>query len=514
MKIRLASIPRVGLGVLLALAVLAVTGCGGGGGTGTNTAAAPTHGGTLEVGQEEEALTLDPVEATTWASVNVINQISETLFKVNAKNENEPWLVDTYKKSADERIWTLRLRPGVRFSDGKPLTSADVAFSLEAGRKSPAWETLLGGIEKITTPSPTTVVITNRKSAPELPAILSQWSFAIVPKNYGGVSEKEFAQHPVGTGPFMLEGWKHGEAITLVKNPNYWKHGQPYLEKVVFHDVPNSSSRVAQLYGGQLDVVNEPGWSELSAVETRPGFGVVGPDGFTVHFMILNSRMPVFKDPKLREAITLALDREGIIKAAFGGQGEPAGAFLPPAVPFSDRQIEAPAQDLKKAKELVEEATHGASPSLDLVTGPNETTVAQIIQQNLASIGLKVKLTPLDLGALLEELGTGKFEIGIGEMASPIPSPAEMLGYYNALEGVYTGADTAETTQLTEEAASQVDETKRAQLYSKIQQVIANETFLLPIAYTPAPWALDESVQGFQVNATHFPWLAETSLAG
>src|SRR5262249_51943483 len=157
----------------------------------------------------------------------------------NAKNEVVPWLAAGFQKSAGQTVWDFQLRKGVSFSNGRPMTSADVLFTLEKARKSPNWESELAAIKAVIAPSPEKIVIETSQPFPELPAILSQWSFGIVPKNYGGVSEKEFAQDPVGTGPFVLGPWKRGEALTLEKNPHYWQHGKPYLDKIVFKSAPD-----------------------------------------------------------------------------------------------------------------------------------------------------------------------------------------------------------------------------------------------------------------------------------
>jgi peptide/nickel transport system substrate-binding protein len=301
---------------LVASTGLLIAGCGNGGGSTSSSSAPVKAGGTLHVSQGEEVITLDALTAFDSWSVNVVSQINETLFKVNAKGENEPWLVSDVKESPDAREWTFHLRQGVKFSDGKPMTSADVLYTLERARKDATWGPLLEGITSLEAPSSSTISITTAKSAPELEAILSQWSFGVVPKNLGGASEKAFAQHPVGTGPFMLGPWKHGESLVLERNPDYWDKGQPYLDKIVFQTVPNPDSRVAQLKGGQLDVIYQPAWAQIASIEAAPELEVGEyPRGFAT-FLVLNGREGPFKDPRAREAVSLALDREGIAAAA------------------------------------------------------------------------------------------------------------------------------------------------------------------------------------------------------
>ena len=507
---------------LLALAMMILAGCGGGSGGTSNSSGAeatPKAGGTLRISQGGEAVNIDPLESTELASINVISQISEPLFKLNAEEELEPWLATKVEKSKDESVWTLQLRQGVRFSDGQPMTSADVLYTLEEARKSAYWESLLAGIEKVEAPSPSTIVLTNGKPAPEIEVTLSQWSFGIEPKDLGGRSKEKFAQHPIGTGPFVLGPWKHGESITLEKNPNYWEQGRPYLDKVVFQTVNSPESRVAQLKGGQLEVIYEPPYSQLDGIESTPGLKVGDYPMAFVEFMILNSRDPLFQNQKVREAVELAVDREGLNAAALFGHGELAGAWVPPAVPSSAADVIEPAtRDVEKAKALLAEAVkEGVDPTFTLIA-PSENSYwrsgAQIVQQNLEEIGFKLKIEATEGSSELELLGSGKFDMATLEVYPSTPGPAELFSYYNATESLYTGTDATEMTKLAEQAVSTPNAAKREGIWRQMQENIAKEKFILPITYSPYVWAMNEDVSGFTVTLTGIPWLADAGLTG
>ncbi|MBN9622044.1 MAG: ABC transporter substrate-binding protein, partial [Actinobacteria bacterium] len=262
--------------LLLSIAVM-VAGCGGGstssGGGATSPAAGtsagkessgePQQGGTLSLSLGEEFLGLTPSTAFTLEDVNAESQIFETLFKENYEGKVVPWLLESYKATKNDTVWTMQLKQGVEFSTGKPMTSADVKWSLE---RSEEVETLAGIVEgwgKPEAPSPTTVVLTTQKPTPEMPALLSRWGFGVVPKDWGGESEKQFEEHPVGTGPFEFANWKKGESLTLKKNPHYWTPERPYLDEVVYHTVQNPESRTAQVRGGQLDMAESPPFPEI-----------------------------------------------------------------------------------------------------------------------------------------------------------------------------------------------------------------------------------------------------------
>jgi peptide/nickel transport system substrate-binding protein len=510
--------------ILIATAVslgLIATGCGGSNASSNadSSTATPKQGGVLRVSQGEEVITLTALETVDPSSINVVSQINETLFKVNAEGKNEPWLVTKVEKSDGDRVWRLTLRKGVEFSTGRPMTSADVRFTLDQARKSAYWESVLAGITSVDAPTPSTIVITNAKPAPELAAQLSQWSFGIVPKNWGGVSEKEFAQHPIGTGPFLLGPWKHGESLTLERNPHYWKNGQPYLDKVVFQTVANAESRVSQLKGGDLDVIYSPPWSQLDAIEQTPGLSVGDfPLGF-VEGITISARNSLFQNRKVREAVDLAVDREGVVSAALGGHGEPAGSFLPSVVPYSDPSIKPVAQDTARASELLKAAEEeGVDPTFTMTTvggNPYWETAAQILQQNFDEVGFKASIKNVDQAALGEIASSGKYDMILGEGYSSTPTPLELCGFYVSFGGpVSIGIDVSEYEKILNEAASETNSERRRQLWYQFQQMVQKELYSIQISSSPYSWAFKEDVGGFSVSATGIPWFADAGFTG
>jgi peptide/nickel transport system substrate-binding protein len=520
---------RFRLAVLAALLVgaLALAGCGGGsetGGTATGStatgsesgsggeaSATPKPGGTLTLALNEEVTTLAPQRSILPAETIETSQINEPLWQENLEGELVPWLIEKVETSKDDRVYTLHLKTNVKFSNGQPMTSADVLYTLEQARKSEYWESLLVGITKVEATSPSTIVITNAEPAAELPAILSQWSFGIEPKNLAGESEKEFEQKPIGTGPFKVASFERGVALTLEKNPYYWQPNLPYLDKVVIKIAPDANARVAQLNSGELDVIDQPPWSQVEAIENSPEteFGDY-PLGFN-KLLFLNVRKPIFKNMKVREAVNLALDREGMINVAMSGHGEPSAAFVPPPIAFHDPSISAPEQNAEKAQELLAEAVkEGVNPSFTLATPLEDSffvSATQVIQQNLEEVGFNVKIQKLDGSSLFEALETGKYEAAPGYIYTPVATPTEIFGFYNSFEAQFTGGPIDETTKLFNEALSEPNKAKREQLYFKLQEIVEKEQAVIPIAYEPFSWALRKNVVGFYVGNVGIPWL-------
>jgi peptide/nickel transport system substrate-binding protein len=505
--------------MVIVSAALLVSGCGGGGGGGGGdstggSAAEPAKGGSMEVAQAAEVITLDPLKAIDGASITVLSQIMEPLYKTSPDDELVPWLVSSGKESADGLTWTFELKKGVKFSDGKPLTAEDVVFSLDEARESVNAEALFEAIKDVKATSPTTVVVTMKEPSAALLANLSSFNASIVPKDFGGLSEAEFGQSPVGTGPFKLGPWKRGQSLTLERNTNYWDPERPFLDKVVVRGVPDENSRLSQLRGGQADVIQAPAYSQIEGLESTPGL-VVGQYAMGKADMLdLNSTVPLFKSAKVREAIDLAIDRESIVSAALSGVGETAGSWLSPPVLYHNAGVEAPEQDVAKAKELLAEAVkeEGVDPSFTLQATAGETyptTASQIIQQDLEEAGFEVKLQPLDSSALIAQLSGGDHEASLVPLYPSLLDPSNLTAFYLATEGLFTKADISKETKLAEEGLLESDPEKRRQAYYALQQAVADQRYLITLDYSPYVWAMQDDVVGFASNGNDLPWFAD-----
>ncbi|MBS1677948.1 MAG: ABC transporter substrate-binding protein [Actinobacteria bacterium] len=506
------------------LMALVVAGCGGGGGTGGGTSgttggsdAKPQPGGTLRVAAAIEAINLNPFEAVETASEQVFMQILEPLFQMSPEGKVEPWLATGAKAADNFKQWTIDLRPGIKFSDGKPMTAEDVAFSLEKISKSAAWGALFEAVSKVKATSPTTVEVQMSKPFSDFEGILALPFAAIVPKNYGGVSGKEFSEHPVGTGPFELAAWKHGQTITLTKNPGYWKQGLPYLEKVVLTAPASDEARVLQLKGEQVDVIANVPTAQVAPLESTPGTRVQKSPYSIVNYFLPNVATPLFGNPKVREAVDLALDRESYNKAAQNGTGELGGSWLPKAVDHWDASLKAPTQDTAKAKSLMAEAVQeGVDPSFTLLIAAGDATAtlgAQIIQENLEEVGFKVQIKPIDVSTKIEAESTGNFDAAIEGVATDVVDSAELVGYYIGSKAFFAQADTAEMQKLLNKARVVGDEGQLRKLYDEMQQYVADERELIVLDYSPAIWGERENVVGFRLNPVGLPVYAEAGFS-
>ncbi|MBS1678929.1 MAG: ABC transporter substrate-binding protein [Actinobacteria bacterium] len=500
----------------LVAAALLVAGCG------ATAETAPTgpaqKGGTLNLAPEAEVLSFVPGRAIQRPEINILAQVLQGLFVFDSEDRIRPLLVSSYKKSPDLTEWTFHLRPDVKFSDGKPLTPADVVFSIEAAEKSVTWGTLYEQITSVTAKGPSTVVIKTDSPAPTLPAVLALFPAGIMPKDFGGKTEAQFGQQPMGTGPFQVTSWKHGSSITLERNPYYWKKGLPLLEKVVYFPSPNDNSRVSQLKAEQLEIISKPPVALLNQLEVTPGLSLVFAEDNEMGTLLLNARKPLFKDPRGREAVNLALNRDEITQAAFKGYGRPGASFFPPTMLYA-KHIKPPVQDAAKAKALLAEAVaaSGESPDIELtieVGEENANAAAQVIQQELQAVGFTVTIKPLEAGTLYEQDEAGEFDTSLTNFYSLLHDPVEQAGFYPSTDGFWTGAaDSKEIGALVAKAAQEVDPRERERLYHEIQQLVFERNDLIVLFYAPATSVASTKVSGFKVNSVDLYNLEEVGFA-
>lgn len=508
---------RIGTAIAFAAVAALLSGCGGGSSTESSSGATAKPGGTLSIGMSVDPETLTPAEALSGQAIDIISQINETLFVAAEGGKLEPYLATKMTTSPDGRTSTITLRHGVKFSDGRPMTSKDVAFSIDAARTSLYYSSLYEQITNVSAPTPTTVVVKTKEPAPAMKALLSYVVSAVVPDNYGGMTAKEFSAHPIGTGPFKFKSWSHGRSVTMTKNTNYWQPDEPLLDEVEFAILPEDNSRTAQLRGGQINALQQPPFPQLKGLE-QEGFKNSQSPFSEVMTMALNQKEGLFSDPRIREAVNMAIDRQGIVNTAFSGEAEAAGSFLPPTLPGYDSSIKPPTPDIEKAKALVESAvSEGINPNFKLVIASGYafySSAAQIIQQDLKEIGLNPTLEPLESGAAFALMEEGKVESELTSYYSAVLDPVELSGYVPEYLLKPLGANVQKIQSLARRAAAELQPAKRTELYGEIQSTIASENSLIVLTYNPSVWMTAANVAGFDQSATSIPNLQKVGFSG
>ncbi len=296
------------------------------------------RGGHLRIARQEDSQSFDKTNVFQNESIWLAQQINEGLYTVGPDGKTlKPWLATGYKVSKNGKKYTIKLRKGVRFSNGKAMTAADVKFSYRRrARAGQGWGYLDVGIKNIQAPNPSTVVFNLKYRWGPFLSITAFFANGIIPKNFAGQKRAEFYKHPIGTGPFMWDKRVVGQSVSFKRNPYYWQKGKPYLDRVTWTYVSDQNTRELQLRGGQIEVNEFPPFSSIKKLQNTTGVKMFLFPSTRTDYLLMNEAYAPLKDVHVRRAISYSIDRAGIARAILFGFGKPANSFMPPQVPYYD----------------------------------------------------------------------------------------------------------------------------------------------------------------------------------
>lgn len=501
----------------VAIAVLVLTSaCGGAASQSTSASGSgaeqPQRGGDLRFAQPVDVKQLDPVAAVETQTIWVLDMMYETLTATSRDGrKTDPWLAQSWDTSADQLTWTFHLRTGVKFSDGSPMTAADVKFSLDRSRNFQGGFSFIdSAIASVDAPDTNTVVIKTKYPWKPLLADLALWANAVYPKDFGGKSEAAFFKSPIGTGPFKLDHWTPGVETKMVRNPYYWQPGKPYLDSVTWPFVPDDNTRNLQLKGGQIDIDQFAPFATLASLKSTPGIKVQIFDSNVVSYVLINERVKQYQDVHVRRAIAYAIDAETMAKASLYGYGSVACSFVAPTMAYYDPNTPCLKHDLDKAKaELAQSAYPNGFNTRILVGGTDvyQESVGEIVQQQLKPLNINVTLQKVDPGQLYATLSKYDYDLSYEAWASDIPDPDEQISFMCDPVGGGAGSYSTDyknpqVVEWVHEAEKAFDESKRAELYSKIQAQVAQDAPWVVLHFIPWQYAFSDKVHGFFVYPT------------
>ena len=502
-----------------ALVVLAACGSSGGsGGTtsggstsggGSTSAGTPVHGGKLTFAAVQDAQSMNKSTVFDNNSIWIFEQIFQQLYTVSSDGKSVvPQLATGYKVSSDKKTYTFTLRPGVKFSNGQPMTSKDVKFSIDQTTKaSQGWGFINTAIKSTSAPSPDTFVVHLKYPWAPLLADLSLFANGIVPNNYGGKTEKAFYDAPVGTGPFKWDFWHKGSALKLVRNPLYWEKGKPYLDSITWTDVANDNTRQQQLQGGQAQIDQFPAWSTVTQLQSTQGVNMHLFNSTQTNYLAFNETRKPFQDVHVRRAISLALNRDALVKAVLFGHGKPANSLFPPQVPYYDPNTPGYQFNLAEAKKEMAQSSvpHGFSTSIVIPSGNSDyLTISTIVQSELKPLGITVKINQLDPNTENTQTQNLNYDMTLTLWTMDISDPDELATFAvdpkSGAKSFFTSYNNPAVVKATHDAERTLDTEKRQQLYNTLQTGAAKDAFMAFLYYSPYPYATTTNVHGFFVT--------------
>ncbi|HEX9538187.1 MAG TPA: ABC transporter substrate-binding protein [Streptosporangiaceae bacterium] len=493
-----------------ALAVLAGCGSSGSGpSTSAGTGGTATRGGDLVIARTADSQSMNNTTVFDNESIWVFEQIMQPLYTVTPDGKSvEPWLATSYAVSSDKKTYTFTLRSGVKFSTGKPMTSADVKFSIDQSRAAAkGWGYIDTAVKSVADPTPSTVVVSLKYPWAPLLADLSLFSNAIVPANYAGETQTQFYTHPVGTGPFKWDYWHKGSALKLLRNPYFWQQGKPYLNSVTWTDVPSDNTRQLQLKAAQAQVDEFPAWSTVGSLKTTPSVTMNLFNSTRTDYLSFNEQVKPFQDVHVRRAISLAIDRAALVKAVLFGNGKPANSLFPPQVPYYQAATPGLQHDMTAAKQEMAKSTvpQGFSTTILVPSGfSDDVTIATILQSELKPLGIKLSIQQLDPNTVSTDQQSLKYDMTLTYWTMDIPDPDELATFAvdptSGAKSFFTAYDNATVVKDTHQAEQTLATSARQSLYNYIQAQSASDAFMAYLYYSPYAYATTSSVHGFFVT--------------
>ncbi|MDO7907177.1 ABC transporter substrate-binding protein [Paenibacillus sp. JX-17] len=533
--------------LMLALGMsIVLSGCGesGGGNTSTSpekddssqsqgeTGTASTQD-TLIFGRGGDSAALDPAIVTDGESLKIGHQVFDSLLEYKeGTTEVAPALAESWEVTADGLTYTFKLRQGVKFHDGTDFNAEAVVFNFNrwsdpkssykfAGDSFDYYDSMFGPegsrvIKEVTAVDPATVQFTlNQPQAPFLQNI-AMTCFGIASPQAIKDKKENFKSEPVGTGPFVFKEWKRNDSITLEKNPDYWKQGLPKLNKVIVRSIPDNTARFNALQNGEIDLMEDLNPDDRPLLESNTELQKFERPSFNVAYIGFNMKKKPFDNPKVRQALNHAVNKQAIIDAFFGGQAKPAVNPMPPSLWGYNESVQDYDYNLDTAKKLLAEAgyANGIPEELTFYAMPvsrpympDGKKVAEAIQADFEKIGVKVSIQSPEWATYLDDTKNGeKDDIYMMGWTGDNGDPDNFL--YTLLDkDAIPGNNRSfyvneELHKLLIQAQQETSQDKRAELYKQAQEIIKKDAPWIPLVHSTPLLAGKANVKGYVPSPT------------
>jgi peptide/nickel transport system substrate-binding protein len=372
----------------------------------------------LHIAIYDRPRSFDPHLESEFVSFAITSHVYEGLTRLDRDLKVAPALAERWE-SPDALRWRFRLRPGVRFHDGRPLAAEDVVASLERARRHPRsdWSSYLVAVDRVQALDPLTVeVATTRPYS----LLLQKLAYVmVVPRDAPDEIER-----PVGTGAYRLLAPLSGRRLVLHAFESYW--GPPPAETVVHFEIEPSLERVLRAPAAErADLVLAVGPQAADLIERTPGYSLVTRSGITTDYLQLQVSRPPFSDIRARRAVSLGLDRDALVRDALGGRGRPANQLVSPAVFGHDPSVPEVRRDVGEARRLLAEAGYGDGIRLELEFREGRRVAALVAQ--LAEIGIRARPRPQSYGALSARLRANEVAMYYGGAMASTGDASDLL---------------------------------------------------------------------------------------
>lgn len=469
--------------------------------------ATPALSAELRIGLADDADVLDPAQSRTFVGRIVYTAMCDKLVDVSPDLKIVPQLATEWNWSADGKELTMKLREGVKFHDETPLDAAAVVATIERNMTLPESrrKSELSSVEKVEATGDYEVKFTLKAPDVTLLAQLSDRAGMIVSPTAAKELGADFGSKPVCAGPFKFVERVQQDRIVLEKFADYWDKDKVFIDKVTYLPIPDSTVRLANLRSGELDMIERLAATDAASVKSDAALTYA--DAVSIGYMAMYVNIangpradnPFGKDKRLRQAFSLAIDREALSQVVFEGTAMAGNQPYPPTSPWFNKEIPVPVRDIDKAKELMKAAGHETLDiELQHANSPVVTQMMQVVQSMVAEAGFKVSLKATEFATLLSEQTAGNFQLSRSDWSGRIDPDGNLHQFVTCKGGINDAKYcNAEVDTLLNDARASTDEAVRKEKYDVAAKILDEDLPVIYLGHQSWIWAIKKDVTGF-----------------
>ena len=462
---------------------------------------------TLRIGLAEDPDVLDPTMARTFVGRIVFASLCDKLIDIDDKLNFVPQLATSWVWSPDNKILILKLRPGVTFHDGEKFDAAAVKFNIER-HKTLAGSNRRGELAPVASVDALddlTVRLTMAAPFAPLLAVLADRAGMMVSPKAAQENPTGFGSKPVCSGPFKFTERVAQDRIVLERYANYWNKANIHFDKVVFQPIVDATVRLANLRSGQLDFIERVAPSDMPQIKSDNRFQIarvveLGYQGITINTGKSEQaqKNPLGRDPRVREAFELSLDRAGIVQVAMDGESAVGNQWLPPNNSYYAKGTPIPKRNVARAKALLKEAGV-TNPVFTLMTPTTSDgqRVGQVVQAMAKEAGFDVKIQSTEFATSLNLADKGQFDAYILAWSGRADPDGNLFSFYGCKQPLnYAGYCKPEIDELLNRSRSTRDPVERAKLFEQIAAQTNKDRPIVYLFHRNWLWAYNKRLTG------------------
>lgn len=503
--------------IIVALAMLILTtACG-------NTPAASTHTSTLSstpagevvdtakntltVAIDREPVSLDPPDASVNVKRNIESSIYDTLLKFDEKMVPVPHLAESYKR-IDELTWEFKLRKGVSFHNGDPLTANDVVFTFKRQHNLATGKENVSAFDPAgyAAPDNNTFILKTLKPYAFTEQQLCSVGLGIMnEKAVTAVGKDTHARAPIGTGPYKFSAWTPGSSITVVRNDGYWGE-KAKMQTIVFRIITEAATRTIELEAGGIDINLTLANTDSDRIDQNPATKLMSAPSTTMRYIAFNTQKAPLNDIKVRQALYHATNVKLISEIVYGAPKSATTAIapVPPALPGANPDLPQYAYDPAKAKAMLTQAGHASGLSVEFMYLPGAANdmLVQMLQEMWKEAGVTLVLKPMESAALTAALNAGEHQVCSAGTSMGLNDAGDGLNKFFHSKNMNTSAarsnlNVKEIDEALNKISSTLDSAPRIPLVYEAQKLIHAQAPLIYICHTSTLVGTSDKVRGF-----------------